>query len=95
MGLAIALRGGFDGPGLRRLVKASKDAGQSRRPDRVLRFNADGPGALIDRKAPGNSPKPNDRLRRSLDQVQLPPINEKAMAPACFVFRGALFKYDR
>ncbi len=28
---AIALRGDFDGPGLRRLAKATKDAGQSRR----------------------------------------------------------------
>ena len=31
MGAAIALRGDFDGPGLRRLAKSSKDAGQSRR----------------------------------------------------------------
>ena len=31
MGAAIALRGDFDGPGLRRLAKAAKDAGQSRR----------------------------------------------------------------
>ena len=31
MGSAIALRGEFDGPGLRRLAKAAKDAGQSRR----------------------------------------------------------------
>ncbi|MCH8998795.1 MAG: IS630 family transposase [Proteobacteria bacterium] len=31
MGAAIALRGDFDGPGLRRLAKATKDAGQSRR----------------------------------------------------------------
>ncbi len=31
MGSAIALRGDFDGPGLRRLAKAAKDAGQSRR----------------------------------------------------------------
>ncbi len=31
MGAAIALRGDFDGPGLRRLAKAAKDSGQSRR----------------------------------------------------------------
>ncbi len=31
MGAGIALRGDFDGPGLRRLAKATKDAGQSRR----------------------------------------------------------------
>ncbi len=31
MGSAIALRGEFDGPGLRRFAKAAKDAGQSRR----------------------------------------------------------------
>ena len=31
MGTGIALRGDFDGPGLRRLAKATKDAGQSRR----------------------------------------------------------------
>ncbi len=31
MGAAIALRDDFDGPGLRRLAKAAKDAGQSRR----------------------------------------------------------------
>ena len=80
MGSAIALRGDFDGPGLRRLAKAAKDAGQSRRllalagiydggdrldaarmsgvglqviRDWVLRFNADGPDGLIDRKGIG------------------------------------------
>ncbi len=31
MGAAIALRDDFDGPGLRRLAKAAKDAGQGRR----------------------------------------------------------------
>ena len=31
MGRAVALREDFDGPGLRRLAKGSKDAGQSRR----------------------------------------------------------------
>ena len=78
MGRSIALREDFDGAGLRRLAKFSKDAGQSRRllalaeiydggrrtnatrigdvglqviRDWVLRFNADGPSGLIDRKA--------------------------------------------
>ena len=31
MGAAVALREDYDGPGLRRLAKATKDAGQSRR----------------------------------------------------------------
>ena len=93
MGAAIALREDFDGPGLRRLAKASKDAAQSRRllalgelhdgaarsdaariggiglqviRDWVLRFNGAGPGGLIDRKAPGNPAKLNDRQRRAL-----------------------------
>ncbi len=93
MGAAIALRGDFDGPGLRRLAKSSKDAGRSRRllalaeiydggarsdaarmsgvglqviRDWVLRFNADGPNGLIDRKASGPSPKLNDAQRRAL-----------------------------
>ena len=96
MGAAIALREDFDGPGLRRLAKASKDAGQSRRllalaeiydggarsdaariggvglqviRDWVLRFNAEGPGGLIDRKAPGNPPKLNDGQRRALARI--------------------------
>ena len=90
MGAAIALRGDFDGPGLRQLAKAAKDAGQSRRllplagifdggarldaarmsgvglqviRDWVLRFNADGPNGLIDRKASGPSLKFNDAQR--------------------------------
>ena len=80
MGRKIALREDFGGSGLRRLAKASKEAGQSRRllvlaeiydggrrPDAarignvglqvirdwVLRFNADGADALIDKKPPG------------------------------------------
>ncbi len=96
MGAAIALREDFDGPGLRRLAKASKDAAQSRRllalaeiydgaarsdgariggvglqviRDWVLRFNGEGPGGLIDRKAPGNPPKLNDRQRRALARI--------------------------
>ncbi len=96
MGAAIALRGDFDGPGLRRLAKATKDAGQSRRllalaeiydggarsdavriggvglqviRDWVLRFNADGPNGLIDRKAPGPPSKLNAGQRRALARV--------------------------
>jgi transposase len=37
--------------------------------DWVLRFNAAGPAGLIDRKAPGVSPKLNDDQRRALDAV--------------------------
>ncbi len=96
MGVAIALRGDFDSPSLRRLAKSSKDTGQSRRllalagiydggersdaarmsgvglqviRDWVLRFNADGPEGLIDRKASGPSPKLNDGQRRALAQL--------------------------
>ena len=106
MGAAIALREEFDGPGLRRLAKATKDAGQSRRflalaeiydggrrtdaariggvglqviRDWVLRFNAEGPDGLIDRKAPGKSPKLNDRQRQALaaivDEGPIPAIH--------------------
>ena len=32
--------------------------------DWVLRFNADGPDGLIDRKAPGQPPRLNDAHRR-------------------------------
>lgn len=93
MGRAIALRNDFDGPGLRRLAKGSKDGAQSRRllalaeiydggrrtdaariggvglqviRDWVLRFNAEGPDGLIDRKAPGQRPKLNDEQRAAL-----------------------------
>ncbi len=96
MGAGIALRGDFDGPGLRRLAKASKDAAQSRRllalaeicdggarsdaariggvglqviRDWVLRFNAEGPGGLTDRKAPGQPPKLDDAQRQALAQL--------------------------
>ncbi len=90
---AIPLRDDFDGPSLRALAKASKDANQTRRllslaviyeggsrseaaalggvglqiiRDWVLRFNAEGPEGLIDRKPPGASPKLNDAQRRAL-----------------------------
>ena len=96
MGAAIALREDFEASDLRRLAKASKDAGQSRRlvalaeiydggrrtdaariggvglqviRDWVLRFNTEGPGGLIDRKAPGKSPKLDDGQRRALVEI--------------------------
>ena len=96
MGAAVALREDYDGPGLRRLAKATKDAGQSRRllavaeifdngtrsdaariggvglqvvRDWVLRFNADGPTGLIDRKAPGQPAKLDDAQRQALARV--------------------------
>jgi len=37
--------------------------------DWVLRFNAEGPGGLVDRKAPGNPSKLNDRQRRALARI--------------------------
>jgi transposase len=37
--------------------------------DWVLRFNARGPGGLIDDKAPGKKPKLNDAQRRELAQI--------------------------
>ena len=104
MGASIALREDFDGPDLRRLAKATKDAAQSRRllalaeiydggarsdaariggvglqviRDWVLRFNADGPNGLIDRKAPGPAPKLNTVQRRSLARLV-----ERAPIPA-------------
>jgi transposase len=96
MGAAIALREDFDGPGLRRLARASKNAAQSRRllalaeiydggrrsdaarlggvglqvvRDWVLRFNAEGPNGLIDRKAPGNPSKLNKSQRQALAEI--------------------------
>ena len=96
MGSAIALREDFDGAGLRRLAKATKDAGQGRRllalaevydggacsdaariggvglqviRDWVLRYNADGPKGLIDRKAPGQAAKLNAAQRRALAAI--------------------------
>ena len=93
MALAIPLRCDFDGAALRRLARASKDAGQTRRllalaaiydggrrgaaaevggvglqviRDWVLRFNAEGPAGLIDRKAPGRQPKLDDSQRQAL-----------------------------
>ena len=96
MGSAISLREDFDGPALRQIAKASKDAAQSRRlvalaeiydggtrsdgarvggvglqviRDWVLRFNADGPNGLIDRKASGPSPKLSREQCRALAKI--------------------------
>ena len=96
MSAAIPLRDDFDGPALRTLAKASKDANQTRRLlslaviyeggrrseaaafggvglqiicDWVLRFNAEGPDGLIDRKPSGASPKLNDAQRRALCEI--------------------------
>ena len=37
--------------------------------DWVLRFNAEGPSGLVDRKAPGNSPKLNEAQRQALSAI--------------------------
>ncbi len=37
--------------------------------DWVLRFNADGPRGLLDRKAPGKAPKLNDGQRQALAEI--------------------------
>ena len=93
MAAAIGLRADFTADDLRRLAKASGDAGQTRRllalaaiyegalrthaariggvdlqtvRDWVLRFNADGPGGLIDRKAPGKRPLLHKEQRAAL-----------------------------
>jgi transposase len=96
MGKAIALREDFDGSTLRRLAKASKEGGQSRRllalaeiydggkrtdaarigdvglqvvRDWVVRFNANGPGGLIDGKSTGQPAKLKDRHRQALSRI--------------------------
>ncbi len=96
MAVPVALREDFDGAGLRRLAKGTKDAAQARRllalaeiydggsrtdaariggvtlqivRDWVLRFNACGPDGLINRKAPGNRPKLNEKQRRTLAEL--------------------------
>jgi transposase len=83
MGTPVVLRADYAAEDLRRLAKASRDAGQTRRllalaaiydgasrtaaarvggvglqivRDWVLRFNAEGPSGLIDRRAPGKPP---------------------------------------
>jgi transposase len=93
---AIPLRDDFDGPMLRALAKASKDAKQTRRllslaviyeggrrgdaaalggvtlqiiRDWVLRFNAEGPVGLIDRKPPGPTSKLKDAQRQALSAL--------------------------
>ena len=93
MAAAIGLRADFTADDLRRLARASGDAGQTRRllalaaiyegalrthaariggvdlqtvRDWVLRFNAGGPGGLIDRKAPGKRPLLHAEQRAAL-----------------------------
>ena len=93
MAAPITLRDDFDGPGVRKLARATKDAAQARRllalaeiydgamrseagriggvglqivRDWVIRFNAHGPDGLIDRKAPGPTPRLNENQRRAL-----------------------------
>jgi transposase len=96
MAAPIALREDFNGPGLRKLAKGTKDAAQARRllalaeisdgssrtdaariggvtlqvvRDGVLRFNARGPGGLINGKATGNRPKLNEEQRQALARM--------------------------
>jgi len=96
MSAPIALREDYDGPILRDLAKASKDASQTRRllclaliydggrrgdaaslggvglqivRDWVMRFNADGPKGLIDRKTPGPPSKLNQEQRQALARI--------------------------
>ncbi|MEM7670461.1 MAG: IS630 family transposase [Pseudomonadota bacterium] len=93
MGAAIPLRADFTGDDLRRLAKASRDAGQMRRllalaticdggsrshaaklggvtlqivRDWVVRFNAEGPDGLSNRKAPGKAPLLSTQRRAAL-----------------------------
>ena len=102
MSAAIALREDYDGAGLRRLARVSKDANQTRRllalamiyeggtrrdaakvggvtlqvvRDWVLRFNAQGPAGLIDRRAPGAKPKLSAQQRQALaERVEQGPL---------------------
>ena len=93
MAAPVPLRKDYDGPALRGLAKASKDARQTRRllalaviydgcsrreaattggvglqviRDWVVRFNAEGPCGLLDRKAPGASRRLNEEHRQAL-----------------------------
>ena len=74
MGRAVVLRQDYKGSDLRHLAKMSKDAariGDVRVQvirDWVLRFNADGPNGLIDRKAWGQPSKLNDKQRNAVAQ---------------------------
>jgi len=53
--------------------------------DWVVRFNADGPSGLVDRKAPGKAPKLNDTQRAALFSIiesgPIPPIHRPTAAP--------------
>lgn len=96
MAAAIALRADYDGPAVRALAKASRDAKQTRRllslaviydggsrseaakvggvglqviRDWVVRFNAEGPAGLLDRKAPGAARRLDEAHRRALSAL--------------------------
>lgn len=96
MAAAVRLRADFDGPDLRALARASRDAKQVRRllalaaiyegatrseaarigsvtlqivRDWVLRFNAEGPQGLVDRKAPGGRSLLGEEQRRALAEI--------------------------
>jgi len=58
----------YDG-GLRGAAAAVGGVGLQTLRDWVLRFNAEGPDGLIDRKACGPLPKLNDPQRRALDEI--------------------------
>src|SRR5580704_4862511 len=82
MAAAIGLRDDYGSAGLRAAAKRSKDGPQARRllaeaariggvglqvvRDWVVKFNAQGPDGLIDRKAPGQPPRLNDAHRAAL-----------------------------
>lgn len=92
----VPVRSDFDGNGLRRLARASRDAKQTRRllalasiydggsrgqaakiggvgvqivRDWVVRFNAEGPEGLLDRKAPGKAPLLDGEHRAALTRA--------------------------
>jgi transposase len=81
--LRAAAKGSKDGPQARRLLalaaiydgatrtEAAKigDVGLQGVRDWVLKFNADGPDGLIDRKAPGQTPRLNEEHRAALAAI--------------------------
>ena len=83
VGVRCCAKKSKDGPQARRLLTlAAIDEGATRTPaakirgvtlqivrDWVLKFNADGPAGLIDRKAPGQSPRLNDAHRAALAAI--------------------------
>src|SRR6267143_1348865 len=66
MGAAVGLRGDYAAGQLRGLAKRSVDAAQTRR---VLAFNAEGPGGLINGRAPGNASLLDDEQRQALARI--------------------------